>query len=118
MQGVDSITNSVYNQKINELRERCRLERLRSSARIRGLKDTLFRETARYNNWILEESKRYKESQQSLLLELRLVHEGFRDLVASSSSEIGPGTSGTDGSHHRSRETLNENNGEDSDVEV
>lgn len=75
MQGMDPTSNSVYNQKINELRERCRLERLRSSARIRGLKDALFRETAQYDNWIQEESQRYKEYQQLLLLEQRFVHE-------------------------------------------
>lgn len=39
--GVDSNTSSVYNQRIDELREQFRLERLRSSARIRGLRDAL-----------------------------------------------------------------------------
>lgn len=118
--GVDSNTSSVYNQRIDEIREQCRLERLRSSARIRGLRDALFSETTLYNRWIEEESERYRECQQLLLLEMRHVHEQFRDLVASTkpSSEIDSGISGTDGSHHISRESLNQSIGEDSDVEV
>lgn len=99
---LDSIT--LYNKKINELRDQLNAEKLHSQARIRGLREAVIRQTKIYNNWIDEETQMHIERQQTLIMEMRQLHIQFRDLIVNRKPVEDSESSCSDDNQHISSE--------------